>query len=134
MNTLLPMQQRLTHGNALHGMIRRLARWSQTGCLLALILLIGGEYKITHTSGRVSYCKVKAITLDGDYLIQHPKKIVGYNGNGHIPIIVWKNEEVTLSSLDIGEAQLLRSPKAKESTEWNRLTRGWIPDSERGAE
>ena len=113
-------------------MIKNLGHWSQTGCLLALILLIGGEYKITHTCGRVSYCKVKAITLDGDYVIQHPKKIVGYNGSGHIPIIVWKKEEVTLSSLDIGEAQLLRSPKARESTDWNRLTRGWIPDSERG--
>ena len=115
-------------------MTKNLSRWSQTGCLLALILLIGGEYKITHTCGRVSFCKVKAITLDGDYLIQHPKKIVGYNGNGHIPMIVWKKEEVTLSSLDIGEAQLLRSPKARESTDWNRLTRGWIPDSERGAD
>ena len=114
--------------------MRNLGHWSQTGCLLALILLIGGEYKITHTCGRVSYCKVKAITFDGDYVIQHPKKIVGYNGSGHIPIIIWKKEEVTLSSLDIGEAQLLRSPKARESTEWNRLTRGWIPDSERGAD
>ena len=80
-------------------MMKNLGHWSQIGCLLALILLIGGEYKITHTCGRVSYCKVKAITLDGDYVIQHPKKIVGYNGSGHIPIIVWKKEEVTLSFL-----------------------------------
>ena len=121
MNTLLPMQQRLTHGNTLHGMIRRLGHWSQTGCLLALILLIGGEYKITHTSGRVSFCRIKGLTADGDYVVQHPKKILGYNA-GRIPIILWNKEDVLLSAFDISEAKLLKQPTPTQDNSWNRLS------------
>ena len=102
-------------------MTTNLGQWSQTGCLLALILLIGGEYKITHTSGRVSFCKVKAITLEGDYLIQHPKKILGYNA-GRIPIILWNKEDVLLSAFDISEAKLLKPPTPTQDNSWNRLS------------
>ena len=115
------MQQRLTHGNTLHGMINRLGHWSQTGCLLALLLVIGGEYKITHTSGRVSFCRIKGLTADGDYVVQHPKKILGYNA-GRIPIILWNKEDVLLSALDIGEAKLLKPPTPTQDNSWNRLS------------
>jgi hypothetical protein len=77
---------------------------------LAVVLVIGGEYKITHLSGRTSFCKIKSITEEGDYVVQHPKKILGYN-NGNIPIIQWNNkEDILLSFIDIGEAKLLKAP------------------------
>ena len=96
---------------------------------LAIILAIGGEYKITHTSGRSTFCKVDAVTPDGDYVVRRPKKIVGYNG-GRIPIIVWNKEQILMSALDISEAKLIRPPKAAEDTSWNRLNTTWIPQSE----
>jgi hypothetical protein len=77
---------------------------------LAVILVVGGEYKITHLSGRVTFNQVRAVTEKGDYIVWRPKKIVGYNGN-RIPIIRWKQEDILLSSLDIGEAKLLRESK-----------------------
>lgn len=96
---------------------------------LAIILAIGGEYKITHTSGRSTFCKVEGVTPDGDYVVRRPKKIVGYN-NGHIPIIIWDKGWVVISALDISEAKLIRPPKAAEDTSWNRLNKTWIPESE----
>lgn len=97
---------------------------------LAIILAIGGEYKITHASGRSTFCKVDAVTPDGDYVVRRPKKIVGYNNGGRTPIIVWNKEQILMSALDISEAKLIRPPKAAEDTSWNRLNKTWIPQSE----
>lgn len=96
---------------------------------LAIILAIGGEYKITHTSGRSTFCKVDAVTPDGDYVVRRPKKILGYN-SGRVPIILWNKEQILISALDISEAKLIRPAKAAEDTSWNRLNRVWIPQSE----
>ena len=96
---------------------------------LAIILAIGGEYKITHTSGRSTFCKVEGVTPDGDYVVRRPKKIVGYNG-GRIPIIVWNKEQILMSALDISEARLLKPPAQSQDNSWNRLTQTWIPPSE----
>ena len=93
---------------------------------LAIVLVIGGEYKITHLSGRTSLCKIKGVTPDGDYIIQHPKKILGYNA-GRIPIILWNKEEILLSAFDISEARLLKPPAQAQDNQaqdnsWNRLS------------
>jgi len=82
-----------------------------------MLLLVGGEYEITHTSGRVSYCKIVGILQDGDYIINHPIKIYGYN-SGKIPIVRWSDEKILLSSIDISEARILRLPK-KQSLQSN---------------
>jgi hypothetical protein len=84
---------------------------------LAMLLLVGGEYEITHTSGRVSYCKIVAILADGDYVINHPTKIYGFN-SGRIPIVKWSNEQILLSYIDISEARILRLPR-KQSLQSN---------------
>ena len=103
---------------------------------LAIVLVIGGEYKITHLSGRYGYCKVKEVTPDGDYIIHRPKKILGWNrrANGRIPIILWNKEEILLSAFDISEARLLRPPRKPDDLSWNRLTQTWIPPSEQTSE
>ena len=75
-----------------------------------MLLLVGGEYEITHTSGRVSYCKIVDILSDGDYVINHPAKICGYN-SGNIPIVTWSREKILLSYIDISEARILRMPR-----------------------
>lgn len=96
---------------------------------LAIVLVIGGEYKITHLSGRTSLCKIKGVTPDGDYIIHHPKKILGYNA-GRIPIILWNKQEILLSAFDISEARLLKPPAQPQDNSWNRLTKTWVPPSE----
>jgi len=82
--------------------------------VLAMFLVVGGEYEVTHTSGRTSFCKIIEITQDGDYIINRPTKIVGWNA-GKIPIVVWKKENILLSSIDVGEARVLRLPRTKKA-------------------
>ena len=95
--------------------------------LLAIVLAIGGEYQITHTSGRTSFCKVEGVTPDGDYVVLRPK-IVRYNGQ--TPLITWDKGSVVISGWDITEAKLLRPPRKPEDNSWNRLNKNWIPQSE----
>jgi hypothetical protein len=88
--------------------------------LLAIVLAIGGEYQITHTSGRTSFCKVEGVTPEGDYVVRHPK-MVRYNNNSEVPIITWDKGGIVISAYDISEAKLLKPP-AKPQDSWNRLS------------
>jgi len=97
--------------------------------LLAIVLAIGGEYQITHTSGRTSFCKVEGVTPEGDYVVRHPK-LVKYNSNGQ-PVITWDKGGIVISAYDISEAKLLKPPAKPQDNSWNRLSRTWIPPSER---
>ena len=96
--------------------------------LLAIVLAIGGEYQITHTSGRTSFCKVEGVTPEGDYVVRHPK-MVRYNSNGQ-PVVTWDKGWIVISGWDITEAKLLRPPRKPEDNSWNRLNKNWIPQSE----
>ena len=95
---------------------------------LALTLVVGGEYKITHSSGRISYAKITSITEQGDYVVQRPKQIT--NRQGRPPSIVWARNDVLLSGADISEAELIRPPRVPDNNDWNRLTKKWTPPSE----
>ena len=87
--------------------------------LLAIVLAIGGEYQITHTSGRTSFCKVEGVTPEGDYVVRRPK-VVRYNGQ--TPIITWDKGGIVISAYDITEAKLLKPPTKPQDNSWNRLS------------
>jgi len=80
--------------------------------LLALILQIGGEYRITDTEGKVNFYLIKEALPDGDYVAYSPARWLGLVGTGMNirPSFEYRQDDrwkVVLTPSKIAEAELI---------------------------
>lgn len=91
---------------------------------LLLLLVVGGEYFITDTSGREFVRKVIKITPSGDYLVARPLMQVGTTAGK--PNYRWDKTIIFLDPRNISEAEVIRLPSPQQQTD-----RRWEMISER---
>ena len=83
--------------------------------LLALILQIGGEYRITDTEGKVNFYMVREALPNGNYVAYSPARWLGIKGNGMNmrPFYEYRLDDrwkVVLDCSKIAEAELIGTP------------------------
>lgn len=80
--------------------------------LLALILQMGGEYRITDTEGKVNFYLIREALPNGDYLAYSPARWLGIKGKGMDirPSFEYRQDDrwkVVLNPSKIAEAELI---------------------------